>query len=55
VQSALYVREGDELHRRTVRLGRRAGGQVEVLGGLKAGDVVLISEPPSDAKRLALP
>ncbi len=55
VQSMLYVREGDELHRRAVRLGRRANGQVEILGGLQAGEVVLISEPPSDAERLALP
>lgn len=55
VQSTLYVREGDELHRRTVRLGRRGTGYVEVLGGLRAGDVVLTSEPPSNAERLALP
>ncbi|HMN47191.1 MAG TPA: biotin/lipoyl-binding protein [Povalibacter sp.] len=55
VQSTLYVREGDGLRRRTVRLGRRGSGQVEVLGGLRAGEVVLISEPPSDAERLALP
>ncbi len=55
VQSHLYVRVGDELHRRSVRLGRRASGQVEVLAGLRAGDVVLISQPPSNATRLALP
>ena len=55
VQSHLYVREGDELHRRSVRLGRRASGQVEVLAGLRAGDVVLISQPPSAATTLALP
>jgi HlyD family secretion protein len=55
VQSQLYVRQGDELVRRDVRLGRRAAGQIEVLAGLSAGDVVLISQPPSDAARLALP
>jgi len=55
VQSRLYVRQGRELHRRTVQLGRRAAGQVEVLSGLNAGDLVLISQPPFDAERLALP
>jgi HlyD family secretion protein len=45
VQSQLYVREGEQLVRRTVRLGRRAAGRVEVLD----------SHPPSDATRLALP
>jgi HlyD family secretion protein len=55
VQSQLYVRDGDELVRRPVRLGRRAAGQVEVLAGLRAGEQVLISQPPSDAARLALP
>jgi HlyD family secretion protein len=55
VQTLIYVQMGDELHRRTVRLGRRASGQVEVLAGLRAGEKVLISQPPSDAPRLALP
>jgi HlyD family secretion protein len=55
VQSELYVRAGDELQRRAVQLGRRASGQVEVLAGLRAGDIVLISQPPSSAPRLALP
>lgn len=55
VQSTLYVRQGRELHRRQVRLGRRAAGQVEVLSGLRAGDEVLISQPPSEAERFALP
>jgi len=55
VQSQLYVLEGDELVRRNVTLGRRAAGQVEVLAGLRAGEQVLISQPPSDAPRLALP
>ncbi|HSW04247.1 efflux RND transporter periplasmic adaptor subunit [Aquabacterium sp.] len=55
VQTQLYVRQGRELQRRTVQLGRRAAGQVEVLAGLRAGDEVLISQPPTDAERLALP
>ncbi len=59
VQPWLYVKsgasQGAELQRRQVRLGRRAAGQVEVLAGLQAGDVVLISQPPSDAERLRLP
>ena len=55
VRTLIYVQVGDELHRRTVQLGRRGSGQVEVLAGLRAGDKVLISQPPSDAMRLALP
>jgi HlyD family secretion protein len=55
VQARLYVREGDELRRRSVRLGRRASGLVEILAGLQAGDDVLISQPPADRERLALP
>ncbi len=55
VQTRLYVLHGRELRRRAVRLGRRAAGQVEVLGGLAAGEQVLLSQPPSDAERLALP
>jgi HlyD family secretion protein len=55
VQTRLYVRQGKELQRRTVRLGHRAAGQVEVLAGLHPGEEVLISQPPSDADRFALP
>lgn len=55
VQTQIYVRQGDELQRRTVKLGRRAAGQVEVLSGLRAGEEVLISQPPSDAERFVLP
>lgn len=55
VQTLIYVQAGNELQRRAVRLGRRAAGQVEVLSGLRAGEKVLISQPPSDAPRLALP
>lgn len=56
VQSRLYVRNGDELLLRSVQLGRRAAGQVEVLAGLRAGDEVLISPPPpNEPERLRLP
>jgi HlyD family secretion protein len=55
VTPQLYVQQGHELQRRSVMLGRRAAGQVEVLAGLQAGEQVLISQPPSDAQRLALP
>ena len=55
MQARLYVRQGDELRRRSVRIGRRASGLVEILAGLQAGDDVLISQPPADSERLALP
>jgi len=55
VQARLFVRVGHELQRRSVQLGRRAAGQVEVLAGLQAGEEVLISPPPSDDERLNLP
>ena len=55
VQSRVYVRQGGTLHRRDVKLGRHASGLVEVLGGLQAGDDVLISQPPADSETLALP
>jgi hypothetical protein len=51
----VYVRQGGTLHRRDVKLGRHASGLVEVLGGLQAGDDVLISQPPADSETLALP
>ena len=55
VQSRLYVRDGRTLRRRDVQLGRRAGGLVEVLAGLRAGDEVLLSQPPADQEQFALP
>lgn len=55
VQTQLFVRQGRELQRRSVQLGRRAAGQVEILAGLAAGEEVLISQPPSNTERLVLP
>jgi HlyD family secretion protein len=55
VQTRMYVREGNELRQRTVQLGRRAAGQVEVIAGLSVGEEVLISQPPSDDARFLLP
>jgi len=55
LDGAVYVRNGHELQRRPVRLGRRAAGQVEVLAGLQAGEEVLISKPPFDTPTLRLP
>jgi len=55
VQSRVWVRDGRELQRRDIRLGRRASGLVEILAGLRAGDDVLISQPPADREVLALP
>ncbi len=55
VQARVYVRAGARLERRGVRLGRRAAGLVEILGGLRPGDEVLISQPSSDRETLALP
>jgi len=55
VQERLYVRHDRTLERRSVRLGARAAGRVEVLSGLQAGDEVLISAVNSEAERLSLP
>lgn len=58
VRERLYVRQGERLQLRSVRLGRRAAGQVEVLAGLQPGDEVLISAPPThppEAPVLRLP
>jgi len=54
VAAEVYVRNGAELVRRHIQLGRRTAGQVEVLSGLAPGDQVLLSQPPSDAERFAL-
>jgi HlyD family secretion protein len=55
VQNPLYVVEGGALKRRSVRLGQRAAGQVEVLDGLRAGEQVLLSATPLTEDRLSLP
>ena len=55
VQSRIYVRHGQELQRRSIHVGRRAAGLVEILAGLQPGDEVLISQPPADSGTLALP
>jgi len=48
--------DGEEAGRRTVRTGRRNTGQVEVLGGLAAGERVIVSgyAPFGQAERLRL-
>ena len=38
--SAVYVKQGDRLLLRQLRIGARIGDQVEVISGLQAGDVV---------------
>lgn len=44
------VADGDRLRRRVVRLGRDFGQEVEVLAGLRAGEPVLLREPPGSAE-----
>ena len=55
VQTTLYVRQDDQLARRRVHLGARAGGTVEVLAGLQVGDEVLVSSTPHTDPFLRLP
>jgi RND family efflux transporter MFP subunit len=42
-ESFVYVAEGNVARRRTVRLGLEEGDRLEVVGGLKAGDQVVVS------------
>ena len=50
--SAVYVKQGDRLLLRQLRLGARVGDQVEVISGLRAGDVVA-SDPVAATQALA--
>ncbi len=50
--SGVYVRQGDRLLLRQVRLGARSGDMVEVISGLKAGDKVA-RDPVAALKALA--
>ncbi len=43
-QDVVYVREGDVYHVRPVKLGRRDAERVEILGGLEAGEAVVIEQ-----------
>jgi HlyD family secretion protein len=56
--SWIFVMSGDgrSAHRRTIQLGRRNPRFVEVLGGLAAGDTVIVSSYDSfgDATAIAL-
>ena len=40
----VFVRFGDDYEIRPLELGRRDGVNVEVLGGLKAGDPVVVEQ-----------
>ena len=50
--SGVYVIEGNRLSLRQLRLGRRIGDQVEVLAGLKVGEI-LASDPVAALQALA--
>ena len=39
--NAVFVREGQTLHLRMVRLGRQVGEQREILAGLTAGETIV--------------
>jgi len=44
----LYVIDGDAHARRSVKTGRSSGDRIEVVEGLKAGDVILVKKPEGD-------
>lgn len=43
-QDVVYVQEGDTYHTRPVKLGQRDSTQVEILEGLKAGELVVVDQ-----------
>ncbi len=43
-RDVVFVREGDEYEARTVRLGERDAGRVEILSGLHAGEPVVVEQ-----------
>lgn len=43
-QDVVYVQQGDTYHTRPVKLGRRDAERAEVLGGLKAGEQVVVAQ-----------
>ena len=50
----VYAVAGQTVERRYVRIGRRVGDEVEILAGLRAGEVVLadaVSAEPREAGR----
>jgi RND family efflux transporter MFP subunit len=53
---AVFVHAGDRVERRSVTLGPDVGGQRHVLSGLRAGERVVLSPPPSlgDGDRVRL-
>ncbi|MFG6447878.1 efflux RND transporter periplasmic adaptor subunit [Roseateles sp. BYS180W] len=55
-EGAVFVLDADGRHarRRTVRLGRRSAGQVEVLAGLQAGERVITSSLGASAQATVL-
>ncbi|PWU25420.1 MAG: efflux RND transporter periplasmic adaptor subunit [Candidatus Rokuibacteriota bacterium] len=56
-QGVVFVYTNDHVQRRTVTLGAESGGQRQILSGLRHGERVVVSPPPSlrdgDAVRLA--
>jgi RND family efflux transporter MFP subunit len=58
-QEVVFVRSGDRVGRREVTLGRTVGEERQVVSGLRAGEEVVLSPPPSladgDRVRVAEP
>jgi RND family efflux transporter MFP subunit len=46
-QAVVFVHAGDRVQRRTVTLGADSGGQRQVLSGVRDGERVIVSPPPS--------